>query len=288
MFLYFRITLIGIFLFTCLSCTKVERVCTLKPEQAPEVRGFKLGMHYEDVVRRFGSNCNLVENFFGDEQKMQEESVKSLISLRKYFINIHNLQYHKRILDKNFDLKGKDTECYGKDNFGIIYNPTKFTELSDVGSISLAFDENKRISSISIDYEGKVGSTSQSKIKGSLNLSEWTNWEVEEKDYSKEIHLSEPVFSTQSRHQLTCENLRIVSSVDVWKSNDEYSVKLSINSLTNEQMASYRRAKLEEQQRKLEQEQRGREWEQKRVVEKQEEEKRKQEEEQRKNEGFKP
>ncbi len=49
-------------LFLLVSCNKVnvekpENVCTLTPEQVPEVRGFRLGMSYDAVKQRFPGIC---------------------------------------------------------------------------------------------------------------------------------------------------------------------------------------------------------------------------------------
>lgn len=43
--------------FLLVSCKRAENICTLTPEQAPEIRGFRLGMSFEEIQKKFPEIC---------------------------------------------------------------------------------------------------------------------------------------------------------------------------------------------------------------------------------------
>jgi hypothetical protein len=266
-------------IFIISSCKKPENLCTLTPEQAPEIRGIKLGMSYDEISEKFRIKCNLAENSISRDDALSESYKKDYLSLNRYRMSVDNVDYNNQGSSKEFqeDLKGADVGCFGKGNFIIGFNPAKFPELEGINSFSLSFDERKVLSGIRVMYANKLGGYTFAELKDSLDLSKFTNWEVRKEDDVKDV---------VSRGTLLCNNLIIKPQINHWEEvqKGKYNVWLEIQALTNDEVVKIQNKKEEEERRNME------------VIEKTNNEKRKknnekrkkEEEEERKNETFKP
>lgn len=241
------IILLCIFIFS--SCKKAENPCNLTPEQAPEIRGIRLGMSYDDISEKFRIKCNLNSK---DPQRFLHTKIR-------YSIEIKDADWHNKATvrdddSKKFDLKGLDTGCFSYSSENQIgFNPSKFPELEGVESLRLSFDEKKLISRIEGDYHSKKPDrkfTIQELID-SLNLSQWTNWNIETDKDGSSYNFK------MSRGILLCNNLVIEPEITYFtEHNNMYSVQLDIESVTGDEISFIRNAiveaKRKEEQKKRE------------------------------------
>lgn len=207
-------------LFITSSCRKAENACTLTPEQAPVIKGLRLGMSYDEVIQKFRVKCNLKDNTVDNEfldNNYSQSYIKNTMALRKYYMKVNN--YDSGLLSTDLpNLQGSDAVCVGVGNFIINFDPSKFPEFKDVNDSTLYFDEQKRLSSIGITYRKKHSNLEE--LMNSLDLSKWTNWEIDE--------------SYPSIGSLYCSNLMIHSSSNYLGYGEEE--KVIIRALTNDEV----------------------------------------------------
>jgi hypothetical protein len=137
-------------IFIISSCKK-ENVCSLTPEQSPEIRGFKLGMSYDAIVKRFPEAC------------------KPYIEKQGKF-NVNFYFGH-----------GEKSTCEADDSGIAGYNllHENHSDFDGVKNVELSFS-NKLLSDFTIQYDkstdSNIKSTFEEKTIESLDLSKWTNW----------------------------------------------------------------------------------------------------------------
>jgi hypothetical protein len=171
---------------------KPENVCTLTPEQAPEVRGFRLGMTLEQVVNKYPRLC-----------KMPEKTPQFDV----------NITFYVNQSDKEELLK--DCAQYN----GLLLNVNNYPELKGVENIDLKIIKN-RLSSIKIKYDSSTDENFTkeftNKIKDSLGLSAWTNWETQNKEESSNTDGTRVSTKTEN-NQLLCN--RVIIKTETSKSH---------------------------------------------------------------------
>lgn len=97
------VALVCIFIIS--SCRKPQTVCTLTTEQAPEIRGIKLGMSYDEISERFRAKCNL--KIISPQQFLHTKI--------RYSIRIGDADWQNKTASKEsekYNLKGLDTGCF--------------------------------------------------------------------------------------------------------------------------------------------------------------------------------
>lgn len=203
------------------NCGRTQ-VCTLTPNQMPEINGFRLGMTFDEINQKFGLNCNLVKPYTVKEG-FSESYQKSYSSTHKYFLPIQSDSHVPSDL-----VKGK-AGCWQPSDGAIWYKPSDFPDLKDISSMSLIFDENKRLTTIEFSYERKRGSLSLSQLAQTLGLEKWT-WKTRTQTLES--------YWTASICQLECKNLTVKSLIFNDTTND-YNFTLMINSLTDEEAIEY-------------------------------------------------
>ncbi len=89
------------------SCKKPDNPynpCSLTPEQAPEIRGIKLGMSYDEIAEKFRIKCNL--KIISPQQFLHTKI--------RYSIGIGDADWQNKAASKEserYDLKGLDSGC---------------------------------------------------------------------------------------------------------------------------------------------------------------------------------
>ncbi len=198
--------------------SKEANVCTLTPEQAPAVKGLRLGMSYDEVAQKFRAKCNLtdntVDNAFHADSNYSDSFIKNVLTLRRYYMSIQNSEtsVYERLKP---DLKDSDAGCAGSMLF---FKPSQFPEFENVRDSTLYFDEKKLLSTIDITYTNKNGNLKE--LIDSLGLSKWTNWEIKEPN--------------SDFGNLYCNNLHIYATVAYLSDRD--TTDLSISALTNDEV----------------------------------------------------
>lgn len=161
-FLFFTV-LFSLCIFT--SCKqfkteepKVENVCTLTSEQTPEVRGFQLGMTFEQIVNKYPRLC-----------KLPQETPLFDINIT-FYIN-----------PSGKEDKLKDCSQYN----GLLLSFNEYPEFKGVENIDLKITKN-RLTSIEIKYESttdeNLANEFSNKTKDSLGLATWSNWETKNEE----------------------------------------------------------------------------------------------------------
>lgn len=249
------IYVILVFLLLTAACRK-ENVCTLTPEQSPEIRGFRLEMPYEDIIKRFPEIC----------RPYSEEANK--MNLFLYFDN--------KETDCNLKTKGID-EAH--------LNPEKYSDFNGISSLLLKFS-SKRLTEITITYNDSNDNDFKNAFERnsliSLNLAEWSNWESTEKS---EVRNSQGGYAyaitNNYKKELLCQKVKIgiyvekYSPLDDDKKPSRFSPSIRIFETTDTALTEAQKSDLQtQQQQKQNQEQ----------IEQQ----KKREEEKKKSETFKP
>ncbi len=283
--MHFKLLPIILFtLFLITSCNKgdvekPENVCTLTPEQAPEVRGFRLGMPYRDVVERFHIDCPRDLNKYNQPGYLHR-NVKHSIVIR----NVEQLNSSSTKEREKHNLNGSDTGCFSYLLQNVIgFNPTKFPELEGIEFLRLSFDERELLVNIDAVYSSKTGKKlALPELIDSLDLSKWTNWyfENEQKDGALSFD------SQESLGTLLCNGLVIEANITYggWRGSDTYVVSLGIASMPDDEMLSIRKAIAQKEEQKEQKEQKQQDERKQQEVQR----KKGMEEENRKREPFKP
>lgn len=173
--------------FICLllfcSC-KRENVCSLTPQQSPEIRGFRLGMPYEEIEKRF------------DEVNLPYSEKDSKF---KVFLSLY---------DSN---PQKWAESEGSAPYNL--SRQKYPEFDGVSSVHLIFS-NKILTSLNVTYNNSKDSDFNSvfvkRTIETLNLSQWTNWDSKKDspiDFDSSYHRS--VYTDD----LLCQNFYVKIAV---------------------------------------------------------------------------
>ncbi|HEX8197859.1 MAG TPA: hypothetical protein VF571_16830 [Pyrinomonadaceae bacterium] len=233
-------------IFIVSSCKKAEIPCNLTPEQAPEIRGIRLGMSYNEIANKFRIKCNLDVNS------------SSLYKKERFSIQIKDVDFYNKYKSAigatdQYDLKGLDAGCFSDLDKNVIgFNPSKFPELEGIDSLRLSFDESKLIVGIGVNYATKHNEKfTFQKLTDSLDLSKWNNWYIEPK-----INIDDD--STMSRGTLLCNNLVIQPEITYFiRHGNAYSVNLDFWSTTDDELVFIRNSiveaqKTEEQKKKEE------------------------------------
>lgn len=164
---------IPVFSLSChTSPEKPENVCTLTPEQIPEIRGFRLGMKNDEVRNNFADFCE------------SNESVKRIPSEKIVSIYIYLDTANKGKIEKQGNGK-----ClligYNDNSLSYTLNRTSFPDYEGINEINLAFEDSK-VSKIKIAYEltkdEQLVKVFEDKVVNIFGLSQWTNWEMERKE----------------------------------------------------------------------------------------------------------
>ncbi len=202
-------------------------------------------MSYDEIAEKFRIKCNL--KIISPQQFLHTKI--------RYSIGIRDVDWQNKTASKDsekYDLKGLDSGCFSYLGDNVIgFNPSKFPELQEIESLRLSFDERKIITEIDASYHSKKPAEkfTISELIDSLNLSQWTNWDIEA---DKDSGLYD---NKMSRGTLLCNNLVIEPRIDYFTgSGNMYSVNLSIESITDDEVAFIRNAiteaRIEEEQKK--------------------------------------
>lgn len=153
---------------------KPTKVCTLTPEQMPEIRGFRLGGSLQDLVNKYPANCKL------NREMETDYSVDMVFNIPK---------------ENNSEVK----DCSGSIYY--YYDKNQYPEFSGIWAIRLNYDKNY-LSKIEIEYDSttdeQIKETFAEKIKQSLNLDQWSNWE--KYDFTEQFFLSDEGEKVDSKY----------------------------------------------------------------------------------------
>ena len=151
---------------------KIENVCTLTPEQFPEIRGFRLGMSLDQILKKYPPT------FCKSNNPKPETSMSVSIYLLK---------------DSE-----TSTSCFKYDSYNSIpIYKSQHSELNGISKIELEIKANS-VSKISVEYETtsdqELSKVFHDKVKETLGLAEWTNWKTtNESPFSSQSNVIEKI-----------------------------------------------------------------------------------------------
>lgn len=190
------ITVLSALLLT--SCnsqpSKVDNLCSLTNEQFPEVRGFRIGMTLEQILQKYPTLC-----------KSDETVSNSVLIIKTSYQDLPPVV----VTDSEDKSYTSDTiqRCLSQTR---ILDPKEHPELNGIYKIKLTIKEN-RLTDLIVKY-GKTEDMTffnsfHQKVKETLGITEWSNWETSEKTNSKFDKFS---LRTESKlHTLQCNKLQV-------------------------------------------------------------------------------
>lgn len=161
------IVLVTTFLLSCNSSIfRRENLCSLSPEQAPEIRGFKIGMTVGEIRQEYPSVCKNVQ--FVD---------RAFVTIRTWVPQLPEVV----ITDKDRSVT-KDISNPTCDNAFESVDQTTHPELEGVYKIQLAINSD-RLTGMNV-YYGRTQDASfftnfHETARSKLGLNEWSNIEEE-------------------------------------------------------------------------------------------------------------
>lgn len=179
---------------------KSENVCTLKPEQMPEVRGFRLGMTYDELKKRFPNICPL-----------RDKSTE------------HSIKLYKPSKNNSSD---SSKECW---EVSIESHP----ELEGVSEIRFTLWKGI-LERFLIEYDGtndeKFDFTFRRTMKEAMGLTQFTNWNAAN-DVDDINHWTLSGIYNPQGEQLLCDKLNVAVGIGKYvygNSPTEYSPFIEI------------------------------------------------------------
>lgn len=196
LFFLLVVTLFSALLLT--SCNsqppKVDKLCTFSSEQFPEVRGFRIGMTLGQILQKYPTLC-----------KFEKPVDKATLFIKTSYQTLPPV-----VVTDN------DDSSYSSDKFQScisqtrILDPKEYPELNGVYKIKLTIKDN-RLTDLIVKY-GKMEDMTffnnfHQKVKETLGLNEYTNWENSQKLDSK---FDKITLRTDSKLQtLQCNKLKV-------------------------------------------------------------------------------
>jgi len=177
-----------------------EKVCTLSPEQAPEIRGFRLGMSREQVENKIPRNIcsdlfviSLKSKDLVERELFEENEIKQIHKLKARETDaINEYKYLYCVFDDVSILNDGTIGTYPR-NYK--HKETDFRSYPDLDGITKAefVFFNDILSRIRFDYESISDKkfNFNKKIVDNLGLSEWNNWEVKPPILNDEDEMAE-------------------------------------------------------------------------------------------------
>lgn len=167
LFFLLVITLFSILLLT--SCksepAKIDKLCTLTLEQFPEIRGFRIGMTLEQILQKYPTLCKFDATI---------RDANFIIRTSGLSLPIQDDEYSPTTIDYGIHPCSTQTR---------MLSPNEYPDLNGIYKIELTIKEN-RLTNLKVKYgetkDMQFFNNFAQKVKETLGLTEWSNWQVSE------------------------------------------------------------------------------------------------------------